>query len=198
MKFDANRPDLTIGVLGTGAMGRGIVQVAAAGGMNVLMMDTRAGAADEARDFVAKMLSRAAEKGSMSKEDAAAATARIKVINALTEFKPCHAIIEAVVENLDVKRQVFGELENIVAPDCILATNTSSMSVTSIAAKLKTPQRFAGFHFFNPVPLMRLVEVISGLLTEEWVCEALVGIGKRMTREPVRCTGYRLGGYASE
>ncbi len=188
MKFDANRPDLTVGVLGTGAMGRGIVQVAAAGGMQVLMMDTRAGAADEARDFIAKMLTRAVEKGSMSKEDAAAATARIKVVSALTELKPCHVVIEAVVENLDVKRQVFGELENIVAPDCILVSNTSSMSVTSIAAKLKTPQRFAGFHFFNPVPLMRLVEVISGLLTEEWVCEALVTIGKRMTREPVRCT----------
>ena len=188
MKFDANRPDLTIGVLGTGAMGRGIVQVAAAGGIQVLIMDTRAGAAGEARDFVAKMLARAAEKGSMSKDDAAAATARIKVVNALADFKPCHAVIEAVVENLEVKRQVFGELENIVAPDCILATNTSSMSVTTIAAKLKTPQRFAGFHFFNPVPLMRLVEVISGLLTEEWVCEALVAIGKRMTREPVRCT----------
>ena len=187
MKFDANRPDLTIGVLGTGAMGRGIVQVAVAGGITVLMMDTKPGAAEEARDFIGKMLSRAAEKGSMTKEDAAAATARIKVINSLAEFKPCHAVIEAVVENLDVKRQVFGELENIVAPDCILATNTSSMSVTTIAAKLKTPQRFAGFHFFNPVPLMRLVEVISGLLTEEWVCEALVGIGKRMTREPVRC-----------
>ena len=188
MKFDANRPDLTVGVLGTGAMGRGIVQVAAAGGMQVLMMDTRAGAADEARDFIAKMLTRAVEKGSMSKEDAAAATARIKVVSALTELKPCHVVIEAVVENLDVKRQVFGELENIVAPDCILVSNTSSMSVTSIAAKLKTPQRFAGFHFFNPVPLMRLVEVISGLLTEEWVCEALVTIGKRMTREPVCCT----------
>ena len=188
MTFDANRPDLTIGVLGTGAMGRGIVQVAAAGGMQVLIMDTRAGAAEEAREFVAKMLARAAEKGSMSKDDAAAATARIKVVNALADFKPCHAVIEAVVENLDVKRQVFGELENIVAPDCILATNTSSMSVTTIAAKLRTPQRFAGFHFFNPVPLMRLVEVISGLLTEEWVCEALVAIGRRMTREPVRCT----------
>ena len=99
MKFDANRPDLTLGVLGTGAMGRGIVQVAAAGGINVLMMDTRAGAAEEAREFVAKMLARAAEKGSMSKEDAAAAAARIKVINTLAEFKPCHAIVEAVVEN---------------------------------------------------------------------------------------------------
>src|SRR5882757_10275532 len=89
MAFDANRSDLTLGVIGTGAMGRGIVQVAAAGGINVLMMDTRAGAAEEAREFVAKMLARAAEKGSMSKEDAAAATARIKVINALAEFKPC-------------------------------------------------------------------------------------------------------------
>jgi len=188
MKFDANRPDLTVGVLGAGAMGRGIVQVAAVGGMQVLMMDTRAGAAQEARDFIAKMLSRAADKGSMSKDDAAAATGRIKIVNALADFKPCHAVIEAVVENLDVKRQVFGELETIVAPDCILATNTSSLSVTTIAAKLKTPQRFAGFHFFNPVPLMRLVEVISGLQTDEWVCEALVAIGRRMTREPVRCT----------
>jgi 3-hydroxybutyryl-CoA dehydrogenase len=188
MAFDANRPDLTIGVLGTGAMGRGIVQVAVAGGINVLMMDTRAGAAEEARDFVAKMLQRAAEKGSITRDDAAVAVARIKIVNALADFKPCHMVIEVVVENLDVKRQVFGELEGIVAPDCILATNTSSLSVTTIAAKLKTPQRFAGFHFFNPVPLMRLVEVIAGLQTEEWVCEALVAVGKRMTREPVRCT----------
>ncbi len=169
-------------------MGRGIVQVAVAGGMHVLVMDTRAGAADEAREFVGKMLTRAAAKGSMSVEDATAATNRIKVVHALADFKPCHLVVEAVVENLDVKRQVFGELETIVAPDCILATNTSSLSVTTIAAKLKTPQRFAGFHFFNPVPLMRLVEVIAGLQTEEWVSEALVAIGKRMQREPVRCT----------
>ena len=188
MSFDANRTDLTIGVLGSGAMGRGIVQVAAAGGINVLMMDAKPGAAAEARVFIGKMLQRAAEKGSMSKEDADAALARIKIVDALTDFKPCHAVIEAVVENLDVKRQVFGELETIVAADCILASNTSSLSVTTIGAKLKTPQRFAGFHFFNPVPLMRLVEVIAGLQTEEWVCEALTIIGKRMTREPVRCT----------
>ena len=188
MAFDANRADLTIGVLGSGAMGRGIVQVAAAGGINVFMMDAKPGAAAEAREFIGKMLQRAAEKGSMSKEDAAAALARVTVVNTLADFKPCHAVIEAVVENLDVKRQVFGELENIVAADCILASNTSSLSVTTIAAKLKTPQRFAGFHFFNPVPLMRLVEVIAGLQTEEWVCEALTVIGKRMTREPVRCT----------
>ena len=188
MAFDGNRADLVVGVLGAGAMGRGIVQVAAAGGMDVLLMDTRAGAAEEAREFVGKMLNRAAEKGSISADDAAAAVKRIKVVEALADFKPCHVVIEAVVENLDVKRQVFGELETIVSRDCILATNTSSLSVTTIAAKLRTPQRFAGFHFFNPVPLMRLVEVISGLQTDAWVIDALVAIGKRMTREPVRCS----------
>src|SRR4051812_16841852 len=188
MAFDAMRPDLTIGVIGTGAMGRGIVQVSAAGGMNVMIMDAKPGAAQEASDFVAKMIARAAEKGTMTQEAADAAVARVKVVEALEEFKPCHLVIEAIVENLDAKRELFGKLEGIVSPDCILASNTSSLSVTTIAAKLKTPQRFAGFHFFNPVPLMKLVEVISGLLTDEWVCEGLVGIGKRMTREPVRCT----------
>ncbi len=188
MTLDVNRSDLTIGILGAGAMGRGIVQVAVSGGINVLLMDAQPGAAEAARDFVAKMLARAVEKGSTSQSDAATAVGRIKVVNTLADFKPCHMVIEAVVENLDVKRQVFGELEGIVSPECILATNTSSLSVTTIAAKLKLPERFAGFHFFNPVPLMRLVEVISGLLTAEWVSEALVGIGKRMTREPVRCS----------
>lgn len=188
MAFDANRADLCVGVIGTGAMGRGIVQVSAAGGMHVVMMDTRQGAADEARDFVAKMLVRAAEKGSMSKADADAATARIRVAQSLADFKDCHMVVEAIVENLDAKRALFADLEGVVKPDCILATNTSSMSVTTIAAKLKTPQRFAGLHFFNPVPLMKLVEVIDGLLTENWVSEALMVIGKRMTREPVRLT----------
>ena len=188
MAFDANRADLCIGVIGTGAMGRGIVQVSAAGGINVVMMDTREGAADEARDFVAKMLARAAEKGSMSQADADAATARIRVARTLTEFRDCHMVVEAIIENLDAKRALFGELEGIVKPEFILATNTSSMSVTTIAARLKTPQRFAGLHFFNPVPLMKLVEVIDGLLTENWVSEALMVIGRRMTREPVRLT----------
>jgi 3-hydroxybutyryl-CoA dehydrogenase len=188
MVLDTNRPDLTIGVIGTGAMGRGIVQVAAAGGINVLMMDARPGAAQEARDFIGKMLSRAAEKGSISTADATAATGRVKVADTAADFKDCHVVIEAIVENLDAKRALFAELEEVVAADCILATNTSSLSVTTIGAKLKRPQRFGGFHFFNPVPLMKLVEVIDGLLTENWVSEALTAIGKRMTREPVRLT----------
>ncbi len=186
MAFDANRSDLTVGVIGTGAMGRGIVQVAAAGGMRVLMTDVRPGAAEEARDFVGKMLTRAAEKGSITRDEAAAAAGRISIVDSPSDMKPCHAVIEVIVENLEAKQKLFAELENVVAPDCILATNTSSLSVTTIASKLKTPQRFAGFHFFNPVPLMKLVEVIDGLRTEAWVGDALMTIGRRMTREPVR------------
>ncbi len=188
MMLDVSRTDLIVGVIGTGAMGRGIVQVTAAGGMAVLMTDARPGAAAEAKDFIAKMLDRAADKGTMSKEEAAAAAARIQIVDSHKDMKPCHVVIEAIVENLDAKRALFAELEDIVTPDCILVSNTSSMSVTTIGAKLKTPQRFAGFHFFNPVPLMKLVEVISGLLTEDWVCDALMALGKRMTREPVRLT----------
>jgi 3-hydroxybutyryl-CoA dehydrogenase len=186
MAFDADRPDLTVGVIGTGAMGRGIVQVAATGGMQVLMSDSRPGAAQEARDFVAKMLGRAAEKGSMTQQEASAALERIRIVGGPADMRPCHVVIEAIVENLEAKQQLFSELENIVAPDCILATNTSSLSVTTLASRLRTPERFAGFHFFNPVPLMRLVEVIEGLRTAEWVVEALMTIGRRMTREPVR------------
>src|SRR3970282_1378732 len=130
MTLDTNRPDLTVGVLGTGAMGRGIAQVAAAGGIHVLMMDARAGAAQEAHDFIGKMLMRAAEKGGISHLDAQAALGRIRIVDALADFMPCHAVIEAVAENLDVKREVFGELEAIVAPDCIFAPTTSALLVT--------------------------------------------------------------------
>jgi 3-hydroxybutyryl-CoA dehydrogenase len=188
MAFDATRPDLAVGVIGTGAMGRGIAQVAAAGGMKVLMTDSRPGAAQEAREFIGKMLARAAEKGNIGKEEADAAMRRLTIVERPADLKSCHVVIEAIVENLEAKRQLFSELEGIVAPDCILASNTSSLSVTTIAAKLKTPQRFAGFHFFNPVPLMKLVEVIDGLQTENWVAEGLMALGRRMGREPVRCT----------
>ena len=186
MPIDASHRDLTVGVIGTGAMGRGIAQVAAAGGMQVLMSDSRPGIAEEARGFIDKMLARAAEKGAMTKDEAVDAVNRIRIVGAPAEMRPCQVVIEAIVENLEAKQKLFAELEAIVAPDCILASNTSSLSVTTIASKLKTPQRFAGFHFFNPVPLMKLVEVIDGLRTEDWVGEALMAVGRRMTREPVR------------
>jgi len=132
------------------------------------------------------MIGRAAEKGSVTQDQAQAAVGRIKITDKLEDFAGCHVVIEAIVENLDAKRELFAQLEKIVSADCILATNTSSLSVTTIAAKLKSPQRFGGFHFFNPVPLMKLVEVIDGLQTDEWVSQGLMAIGRRMTREPVR------------
>jgi len=186
MQFDPKRSDLTVGIIGTGAMGRGIAQVATTGGMRVLMCDARAGAAEEAKGFVAKMLDRAVEKGSMTKEAHAAAMARIEVVEGPAAMKPCHLVIEVIVEDLAAKRSLFALLEDIVGPDCVLATNTSSLAVTSIAAKLKRPERFAGMHFFNPVPLMKLVEVIDGVRTEPWVGDALMEVGRRMGREPVR------------
>ena len=186
MPKDPSSEEYVIGVLGAGAMGRGIVQVAAAGGMTVRLFDTNQAAVEDAVKFIGGMFDRAAEKGRMEKDDATAAHARIHPITSMQEFAGCDAVVEAVVENLDVKKAVFAELESIVADDVILASNTSSLSVTTIAAECAHPSRVAGFHFFNPVPLMPLVEVIAGVLTDEWVCEALMGIGRRMTREPVR------------
>ncbi|MGH8599541.1 MAG: 3-hydroxyacyl-CoA dehydrogenase NAD-binding domain-containing protein, partial [Burkholderiales bacterium] len=134
MTLDVNRKNLVVGVIGAGAMGRGIAQVAATGGMEVLLLDSRAGAAQEAHGFIGKMLARAAEKGRLAPEEATAATQRIRVANDVAAMKPCQVVIEAIVENLDAKRRLFGELEAVVDADCILATNTSSLSVTTIAA----------------------------------------------------------------
>ncbi len=186
MPVDANKDDLLIGVSGAGAMGRGIVQVAAAGGVNVRLFDINADQCKEAVDFIGKMLGRAADKGRMAQEDADAAMGRIEVVADINEFAPCDIVIEAATENLDIKKQIFAQLEDVVSDDAIIATNTSSLSVTTIASACKHPERVAGFHFFNPVPLMRLVEVIDGVLTEGWVGDALMILGKRMTREPVR------------
>ena len=187
MSFDARKKDLVIAVIGTGTMGRGIVQVSAAGGMHVIAYDEKAGGAAAAKDFVGKMLERAAEKGQMSPADAKAATERISVASSLADCAKADVIVEAVFERLDIKQELFEKLDAIAPPSTILASNTSSLPVTAIAAKSKHPERCAGMHFFNPVPLMRLVEVIPGLKTAAWATEALMTIGRRMTREPVLC-----------
>ena len=175
-----------VGVLGAGAMGRGIAQVAAAGGMRVRLYDLNQDAVADALHFIAGMFTRAAQKGRMSDADADAATARIEPLTGMDGFAGCDVVIEAVVENLDVKHKVFAALEDIVAADVILASNTSSLSVTTIASQCRNPERVVGFHFFNPVPLMPLVEVIAGVLTLDRVCDTMMAVGRRMTREPVR------------
>jgi 3-hydroxybutyryl-CoA dehydrogenase len=187
MPFDANKPDMTVAVIGTGTMGRGIVQVSAAGGMKVIAFDEKPGGAQAAKDFVTKMLERNVEKGQLSPADAKAAVDRITVATSLDQCARADVIVEAVFERLDIKQDIFERLDAIAPPETIIASNTSSLPVTAIAARTRHPERCAGMHFFNPVPLMRLVEVIPGLKTAQWASDALMIIGRRMTREPVLC-----------
>ncbi len=188
MPLDAMKPDLVVGVVGTGAMGRGIVQVSAQGGMRVVCHDTKPGAAAAAKAGIANILATLVEKGRVSQADADAAVARISVTDDLANVAKADVVVEAVIERLDIKQDLFAEFDRLAGPDTILATNTSSLPVTAIAAKCANPERVAGLHFFNPVPLMRLVEVIPGLKTRPDVSEALMVIGRRMTREPILCS----------
>jgi len=186
MVLDPNQQNLSVGIIGAGAMGRGIAQVAATGGCTVKMFDTRRQSTDEAIAFIDSMLSRAVDKKRMNEEDKIAAKSRINAVDAMTSFADCDVVIEAAIERLDVKHTIFKELECIVSDDAVLATNTSSLSVTTVAKVCAHPERVAGFHFFNPVPLMKLVEVIKGLRTETWVIDFLCGLGERFGRTPVR------------
>jgi 3-hydroxybutyryl-CoA dehydrogenase len=184
--LDIARPDLAVGIVGTGVMGRGIAQIAAQAGMRVVLYDTRSDAAPAAKDYVASALGKLAEKGRIPAAAAAGAVSRLDIAHVLTHLSPCQLVIEAIAENLDAKRELFQHLEAVVAEDAILATNTSSLQVTAIAAGCKRPERIAGFHFFNPVPLMKVVEVVDGVMTAAWVCEALAGFAQRCGHTPVR------------
>jgi len=188
MVLDPNREDLVVGVIGTGAMGRGIMQVAAQGGMRVVAYDEKAGAADAAIEQIAQALNGLVDKGRLAKAEADTAIARISVAEGIPQVAAsANVIVEAIVERLDVKQSLFETLDELTKEDCILASNTSSLPITAIAARCKHPERVAGLHFFNPVPLMKLVEVVPGLKTASWVTEALTVIARRMTRVPVVC-----------
>src|SRR5262245_12780631 len=186
MPLDVSRSDLSLAVVGTGVMGRGIAQVAAQAGIRVLLHDSRPGAAREAKDAVAAQLERLREKGRIGEEDARRAQAILVVCDALSALSPCQIVIEAIVEDLSAKRELFAALEAVVAADCLIASNTSSFPITAIAAASKRPERVAGLHFINPVPLMKVVEVIDGLLTAPWAGEALTALVRRFGHRPVR------------
>jgi 3-hydroxybutyryl-CoA dehydrogenase len=153
----------TVGVIGSGAMGAGIAQVAAMAGHIVVLYDNNAAALDKAHAALAGTLQKLQEKGKIA--SAETILSRFSFASSLDAFAPCGLVIEAIVEKLDVKKAVFGDVEKVVSGDCILATNTSSLSVTSIAAACKEPSRVIGLHFFNPAPLMALVEVIPAIQT---------------------------------
>ncbi len=165
--------DITVAVVGAGAMGAGIAQVAAVAGHPVKLVDTRAGAAQQAVDSIRAQLARLALKGKISEAAAQAASSRLQAVQSLRELAEAGLVIEAIVENLSAKQGLFAELEGIVSPGCLLASNTSSISITAIGAALRHPERLAGLHFFNPAPLMALVEVVSGLATGPAVAATL-------------------------
>ena len=185
--LDVSRADLTAGVAGAGTMGRGIAQVLAQGGARTLLFDAQAGAAGKAKDAIAQALGKLVEKGKSTRAEADAIVSRIEVVPSLDAFAPCHVVVEAIVEDLNVKKTLFGELERIVSQNCILASNTSSLSVTAMAAACKHPGRVAGYHFFNPVPVLKIVEVVDGVRTEPWATDALAALAKRFGHTPVRC-----------
>src|SRR5262245_17862363 len=176
MSLDIHRPDLTLGIVGTGVMGRGIAQIAAQAGINVVLYDTRSDAGPAAKDHVIGMLTKLAEKGKIAPDAVQHADERLDIAHTLTHLAPCHVVVEAIVELLEAKRELFQHLERVVGESCLLATNTSSLQVTAIAAACKHPQRVGGFHFFNPVPLMKVVEVVDGVMTAHWGGEALAAL----------------------
>jgi 3-hydroxybutyryl-CoA dehydrogenase len=186
--IDIDRRDLTLGIVGTGAMGRGIAQIAAQAGVTVRLLDSRGGAAAQAKDELVRTFEMLAGKGRMTAEAARQSGDRLHVIGAMEELAGAHIVIEAIVEELGAKQTLFAALEPIVGDDCLIASNTSSLSVTAIASSCQRPSRVGGFHFFNPVPLMKVVEVIDGVLTEPWVGAALTKLARRMGHQPVRAT----------
>ena len=177
--------DAVVAVIGAGAMGAGIAQIAAQAGHPVRLLDAQPGAAAQAIDRIRATFGKLAEKGKLSVEAAAAAGERLSGAASHAELASAALVVEAIVERLDVKRQLFAQLEGIVAADCILATNTSSISVTAIAAGLQHPGRVVGMHFFNPAPLMALVEVVSGLATDPTVAATTHDTALAWGKKPV-------------
>src|SRR4051812_24903808 len=185
--LDVSRSDLVAGVAGAGTMGRGIAQVLAQGGARTLLFDAQPDAAQKARASIAQSLGKLVEKGKTSDAQAKAILARIEVAPSLEALAPCHVLVEAIIEDLGAKRELFSKLEGIVGADCILASNTSSLSVTAMAAACKRPGRVAGYHFFNPVPVLKIVEVVDGVRTEPWASAALAALAQRFGHTAVRC-----------
>jgi 3-hydroxybutyryl-CoA dehydrogenase len=171
----------TIGVLGAGTMGAGIAQLACVSGARTLLHDPVAEALTRGRDSIAKRLAREAERGRMSEADARAATERLVAADALGALSGCELVIEAAPESLQLKHELFARLSNeVLGPDAVIATNTSSLLVTAIAAGTHRPERVVGMHFFNPAPVMRLVEVVAGADSAEWALAVARAAGEAM------------------
>jgi len=176
---------MNIGIIGAGTMGIGIAQVAATNGCKVWVYDANAQQVETATLGLEKTLTKLVDKQKISGEKMTEILANISIATELKDFKDCELIIEAIIENKEIKTKVFTELENHVSETCIIGSNTSSISITSLSAELKHPERFIGIHFFNPAPLMPLVEVIPSLLTETLLPEKIYSLMKDWGKTPV-------------
>jgi 3-hydroxybutyryl-CoA dehydrogenase len=175
----------TIGVLGAGSMGNGIAQAAAQAGYNVVMRDVESQLVDRGLKNIDKFLAKSIEKGKITADDKNALMGKIKGTTKMEDMKDVDFVVEVVFEDLDLKKKVFKELDELIRPDVILATNTSSMSITEIANATKRPDKVVGMHFFNPVPLMRLVEVIRGFFTSDETISVAMDLARQMKKEPI-------------
>jgi len=179
-----------IGVIGAGTMGNGIAQTAANAGIDVVMCDVSADSVDKGLANISKSLDRFVKKETMTGEQKAEVLSRITTTTDLEGLKDCSLIVEAATENFEVKKNIFERLDAITSADAILSSNTSSISITKIAAATKRPDKVIGMHFFNPVPLMKLVEVIRGIATSDETYGKVKTIAERLGKTPVECNDY--------
>jgi 3-hydroxybutyryl-CoA dehydrogenase len=175
----------TIGVLGCGLMGAGIAQVAAAAGFRTIVLEVDAATLARGLGRIEKFLASGVEKGKMTADEQARVLGHLSGTTSYDDLRDCDLVIEAIVEQVDAKRAAYAQVEAVVGAECLIATNTSSLCVTELAAATRRPDRFGGLHFFNPVPLMKLVEVIRAQTTSAATHEALLGVARAMGKEPV-------------
>ena len=176
-----------VGVVGLGAMGAGIAQLCVEAGVDTIGREVSLELGEAARDRIAHFLTRKVEKGQLDQSARDAAVSRLSLTTDLADFADCDLVIEAIVEDLAPKQELFAELERVCRVDAVLATNTSALSVTEIAAATSTPGRVVGMHFFNPAPLMPLVEIIRAELSDDDAFETAYAFGEKLGKHPIRC-----------
>jgi 3-hydroxybutyryl-CoA dehydrogenase len=178
---------VNVGVVGLGAMGAGIAQLSIEAGVDAVGREVTLELAERAQGRIAHFLTRKVEKGQLEASARVDALARLTLTTELSDLAGCDLVIEAIVEDLGPKQELFAELERICRPDAVLATNTSALSVTEIASAISTPERVVGMHFFNPAPLMRLVEIVRAELTSDAAFDAAYAFGEKLGKHPIRC-----------
>jgi 3-hydroxybutyryl-CoA dehydrogenase len=177
----------TVGVVGLGTMGAGIAQLCVEAGVETVGREVTDELGERARDRIAHFLTRKVEKGQLPEAERDAAVARLSLTTELDALADCDLVVEAIVEELEPKRELFAALDGICRPDAVLATNTSALSVTEIAAAATRPERVVGMHFFNPAPLMPLVEIVQAQLSSDQAVETAFAFGERIGKHPIRC-----------